>query len=246
MDVRLRVHIAPVGYEVRRITDPLIRMKADVVYLVSLDKQDKAVKFRNAITKILEKEAPQIEVREEYTNFWDLFECLSKYKEIFKKERKHERFVNVSTGSKVAAISGTLACMLWEGTPYYAKLDYAEGAPEQIKDEKVSDIQDVPTFSIQTPKPEILKVLQVIEANRGSASKKLIIKNLTEIGVIRPVKEKILSAAAQHSQLRLLIDPMKNEFEYVTVESRGRKSVVHITKEGENALRVFGAGEEWT
>jgi hypothetical protein len=53
-------------------------------------------------------------------------------------------------------------------------------------------------------------------------------------------KEDTISPAAKHSQLRLLVDPMKNEFGYVTVESRGRNSVVHITKEGKNALRVFG------
>ena len=240
MDVRLRVHIAPIGFEVRRITDPLIRMKADVVYLISLDREDKASKFKKEISRIIKQESPQIEIREEYANFWELFPCLAKYKEIFKREQGNEIFVNVSTGSKVAAISGTLACMLWGGFPYYAKLDYGDEPPEKIKPEKVSGIEDVPTFAIKTPKPEILKALKIIESKGGTATKKVMIQELVELKVIRPVKEDELSAAAKHSQLRLLVDPMKNEYGYVTVESRGRNSVVHITKEGTNALRVFG------
>jgi hypothetical protein len=240
MDVRLRVHIAPIGFEVRRIADPLIRMRADVVYLVSLDQNDKAGKFMKEIRRILKEESPQIDIREESTNLWDLFTCLAKYKEIFNKERKNEIFVNVSTGSKVAAISGTLACMLWGGVPYYAKLDYGNELPENIKPEKVGDIQDVPTFTIKTPRPEILKALRIIDSKGGKVSKKVMIQELVALGVIRPVKEPELTEAAKHSQLRVLIDPMKNEFEYVEVESRGRTSIVHITKEGKNALRVFG------
>ena len=241
MDVRLRVHIAPVGFEVRRIADPLIRMKADVVYLVSLNQDDKAGKFKKEILRIIKEESPQIEIREEYANLWDLFTCLAKYKEIFKKEKKNEIFVNVSTGSKVAAISGTLACMLWGGVAYYAKLDYGNEPPEQIKPEKVSDIQDVPTFSIKTPKIEILKALKIIDAKGGKVTKKILIQELVALGVIRPVKEPELTEPAKHSQLRLIIEPMKNEFGYVTVEARGRTSLVQITNEGKNALRVFGA-----
>jgi CRISPR/Cas system-associated protein Csm6 len=33
-------------------------------------------------------------------------------------------YINVSTGSKVSSIAGTLACMIWKGTPYYAHIDY--------------------------------------------------------------------------------------------------------------------------
>ena len=167
MDVRLRVHIAPIGFEVRRITEPLIRMKADVVDLISLGQEDKASKFKKEVSRIIKQESPQIEIREEYANFWELFPCLAKYKEIFKREQGNEISVNVSTGSKVAAISGTLACMLWGGFPYYAKLDYGDEPPEKIKPEKVSGIEDVPTFAIKTPKPEILKALKFIESKGG-------------------------------------------------------------------------------
>jgi hypothetical protein len=33
-------------------------------------------------------------------------------------------YINISTGSKVTSITGMLACMIWNGTPYYAHTDY--------------------------------------------------------------------------------------------------------------------------
>ncbi|MDQ6666899.1 MAG: DUF6293 family protein [Thermoproteota archaeon] len=39
-------------------------------------------------------------------------------------DQNSDIFVNVSTGSKVSSIAGTMACMIWKGTPYYARIDY--------------------------------------------------------------------------------------------------------------------------
>jgi hypothetical protein len=59
------------------------------------------------------------------TDIWDLFECLKCYKAIMQREGKTANiYINVSTGSKIASIAGTLACMIWKGTPYYTHIDY--------------------------------------------------------------------------------------------------------------------------
>ena len=55
--VNLRVHIAPVGFEIDRIIIPAVRMKADKVWLIAHDNvpEDKANKYRPKIKKELEK-----------------------------------------------------------------------------------------------------------------------------------------------------------------------------------------------
>jgi CRISPR/Cas system-associated protein Csm6 len=62
-------------------------------------------------------------------NIWDLFDCLQTCKKIIREEEEQDGknihiYINVSTGSKVSSIAGTLACMIWKGTPYYAHIDY--------------------------------------------------------------------------------------------------------------------------
>ena len=59
--VNLRVHIAPVGFEIDRIIIPAVKMKADKVWLVAHDNvtEDKASKYRQKIEKLLEKKRNQ-------------------------------------------------------------------------------------------------------------------------------------------------------------------------------------------
>ena len=62
--VNLRIHIAPVGFEIDRIIIPAVKMKADKVWLVAHDNvaEDKASKYRQKIEKLLEKKGIKTEV----------------------------------------------------------------------------------------------------------------------------------------------------------------------------------------
>src|SRR5712692_466170 len=103
MKPELRVHIATVGFQVRRITEPLIRERADKVYLITHSRDDKAAAYLEKIMKILRKEK-YLKIEKRAMNIWDLFECLETYKKIINHE-EHEGgkntniFVNVSIGS---------------------------------------------------------------------------------------------------------------------------------------------------
>ncbi|MFZ8937957.1 MAG: DUF6293 family protein, partial [Nitrosopumilaceae archaeon] len=72
----LRIHIAPVGYEIDRIVLPAKQMKADKVILLVHENpsQDKAVKFYDSITSMLKKQ--NIEVAKEHHNRLDLFQII--------------------------------------------------------------------------------------------------------------------------------------------------------------------------
>ena len=120
----LRIHIVPVGYDVyARVTVPLEQMNANKIYFIKHEKG--AIrgheKFFSKIKNIVKQSNRKFE--EKYTDIWDLYKCLELYREIISKEieKKNRIFINVSTGTKVTAMAGILACMIFNQTPYYAR-----------------------------------------------------------------------------------------------------------------------------
>ena len=141
MKPELRIHIVTVGFQIRRITEPLIRERADKVYLITRAHEDKATAYLDKVMKILRKEK-YLQVEKRAMDIWNLFDCLQTYKKIINEEEEKggkdaHVYINVSTGSKVSSIAGTLACMIWKGTPYYAHIEYndkkdpADGLPDE-------------------------------------------------------------------------------------------------------------------
>jgi len=62
----LHVHIATVGFQIRRISEPLIRERADkVIYLITHSRDDKAASYLEKIMKILRKES-YLKIEESY------------------------------------------------------------------------------------------------------------------------------------------------------------------------------------
>ena len=121
----LRVHIAPVGFEIDRIIIPAVEMKADKVWLVVHDNvaEDKASKYRDKIEKSLEEKGIKTEIT--YANRLRLFPIIKAVTEIIFKERKNDIYVNVASGSKIHAIGCMMACMLFDDRdkihPFYAQ-----------------------------------------------------------------------------------------------------------------------------
>jgi hypothetical protein len=240
MDTHLRVHIAPVGFNITRITEPLTGGRADKVYLITHKQDNKSSKYLAMILKILQRDYPSIMIEHKTSDLWDLFACLNTYKQIIRKENENHVYINVSTGSKVASIAGTLACMIWKGTPYYARINY-ETSPdvrEIIKEEKVTGIDDLPVYSINKPKTEWINVLKIVQDRGGRLKKSDLIFALEKKGII----DERLSTAAKHSRLKGLIEPISTASDnpLLTVEYKGRRSNVVITAQGISTIKIFG------
>ena len=87
-----------------------------------------------------------------------------------------------------------------------------------------------------------MQLLNLLQQREGVMRKSALIKKLEEFHVIRETGDsgKMLTSSAKHSQLRSLLDPMEREWSLISVEARGSRSEVHITDQGETALRIFG------
>jgi hypothetical protein len=238
------VHIAPVGFDpVERVTVPLIEYRADKVYLISKSADDHASERRRQILRVLARH-PHIEVQEVYLNIWDLFSAVEEYRKIFLAEMGNHININVSTGSKIISIAGMISCMLWNGTPYYTKLNYEDsGASVMSEKRKVKATDFLPVYQITMPPPELLKVLYIVDRNGGSVSKKGLIEELQNLRMI-PTYLPSQPRSAPHSRLRALLDPLEHHWGFVEVKSRGRRSDVSLTEQGKSALKIFGAGYE--
>ena len=86
--MRLRVHIAPVGFEIDRIIIPAKKMRADKVYLIGHSNlsEDKARPFLDKIRKTLEKR--DVEVKEVTADRYRLFDIVKTVKEIILEEKE--------------------------------------------------------------------------------------------------------------------------------------------------------------
>lgn len=244
MSVRLRTHIVPVGFQIRRITQPLKDMQADRVYFVRVEANDNASSYYDEIIKDLKSNYPHIEVKQEFVDIWDLYECITKFREIIQGEAKNEVFINVSSGTKITAIAGMLSCMLWNAQPYYARVSY----PDQRKLKKQPtehvepDPEILPVYDIIKPKNEYMVVISHLQENDGKMRKSNLIKKLEEDEIIRPmdVAMEDFKGPAKHSQLRSILEPMENDWDYIKIVGSGKRSEVILTMQGKNALRIFG------
>ncbi len=236
----LRVHIVPIGLDPQeRITEPLIRYKADKAYLISYLKDSQtATENLDSAKSVLQKRLASCELKQISTDIWDLFGCLEEYRKIFRSEVGNRIYVNTSTGSKIACITGMLACMMWDGTPYYAKLDYSKEKPTKIKPMEVEDTIELPRYKLIMPDAKSLTVLSIIKKAGGKITKKKLIEELQELGIIPPFGNN--QRSAPHSRLRPILDPLQLNWNFVEIKAKGSKREVILTDQGVTALRIFG------
>jgi Family of unknown function (DUF6293) len=253
-DPHARVHIAPIGFEVERVTEPILRERADRVYLLTRQESDAARPFVEEVVRRLERSPRPIDVRLRRTTIWDVFGALAELRAIFAEEHRLDRRapevipirVNVSTGTKITAIAGTLACMLWKGEPYYAQVSKAwySGLTPRVRpvNDIVSRVDPVAVYELRSPSPDLVQVLEALRRRGGELRKRELIR---ELGLDRPTEStgRLLSPQAQHSRLRSRLEPLEGRWGFVSTDFRGARGRVRLTDQGRLALALFGTPE---
>ena len=94
----LRVHVAPVGFEVDRIVIPAIQMKADRVWLIAHNNpsEDKGHQFVESVQNKLKQ--ARIDCLQTEADRTELFQTLRALRIIILKEKGNSILVNVSVG----------------------------------------------------------------------------------------------------------------------------------------------------
>jgi len=237
--MKLRVHIAPVGFEIDRIIVPATNMRADKVWLIGHNNlsQDKARAFLEKIKKILEKK--NIEVKEVTADRYRLFDIVRTIKEIISEEKNNDIYLNVASGSKIHAVGMMMATMIFDDRsnlhPFYAQAkEYHHTKISEPQTSGIEAIHDLPTYRIQTPEKKHLAALKILVDHDGKMKKKEMAEIAEEQKII------VINAdPSNHSQARFasldknIISPLENDWGYIKTEKVGRNRWIHLTEEGQ-------------
>jgi len=236
----LRIHIAPIGFEVDRVVIPAIQMKADKVWLLVHDKpaNDKAAPYIEKIQKQLHKE--KIKTQKEYHDRLNLFRIIRSVKEIIEKERGNTIYVNLASGSKIQAIGSMMACQMFNESknviPFYAEAEKYLGFEGKQLSEGIKDVMQIPAYQIHTPKPELVSALKIIKENGGKLTKKQMAELAEKNNLITVnAREENLTQARFASLDKNIIQPLEEQWKFVTVDKIGRNRWIKITQDGVNA-----------
>ena len=243
--VNLRVHIAPVGFELDRIIIPAVKMKADKVWLVVHDNvaEDKSNKYRQKIEKALEKKGIQTEIA--HANRLRLFPIIKAVTGIIFKERKNEIYVNVATGSKVHAIGCMMACMLFDDRdkihPFYEQAEkYHEYGGIKQQTYGAAEIHPLPTYRSGTPKQELLEAMKIIKDAGGRIQKKKMAEEAEKRKIITVnAREQNFTQARFASLDKNIVQPLVETWGLVEVEKIGRNIWLKMTEDGDHAAEFL-------
>lgn len=250
-DPRARIHVAPVGFEVERITEPILSDRADRVYLLTRSERDAAQPFVDAVVRRLRAAPWPVDVQVTPTEIWDVFGALGAFRQIFESERRLDRHdasvvpirVNVSTGTKITSIAGTLSCMLWKGEPYYVRVSrswYSNRTPRvRPVNDVVSGIDPVGVYELRAPGSELVEVLDALDRRGGALRKRELLR---ELGLdATGLEGGGLTPQAQHGRLRRRLEPLEQRWGFVRIEGTGPRGRVRLTEQGKVALVLFGS-----
>jgi len=238
---RLRIHICPVGFEEDRIVVPISKLKADKVYLITKSGEDLA---KGAIQRIVTAlKSQKLEPTVVCCDIHNLEECFSTISEILYREASegNDVYVNVSSGTNILCIAGTMACMMWGGIPYYVipKTYAPRDEPLHLGVEKIFKL---PRYRMFPPKRELISILRFISNKNRAVSHSELITFLKSQELIKTEDKKLeRRSQAEYQQLENnFLRELRDQRGYVVETGKTSAKRVHLTEEGKTALRMFG------
>lgn len=241
----LRVHIAPLGFEIDRIIIPLEQTKADRLWIIS--NENRAVDQSAPYLEKIEKKCKKIgvEIKIAYADRLNLFKTIKSIKDIIEQEKNNYIYVNVGSGSKIQAIACMMACMILKEydnlKPFYAEPEKYAAFEGKQQSFGIKNIASLPTYEIQIPKPKLLEALKIIsEHENQKITKKEMARIADEKKIITVNAEKENYSQARFASLdKNIIAPLENEWKFIEIEKIGRNRWIKITQEGKNAAEFL-------
>jgi len=237
---------------------PVIEMQADRVWLMTErdPERDQGKVYLQRVQSELRRQNKNCEVKIKRCDFdsRDLYDVLRAFREIVDEERENHIFVNVSTGSKIHAIAGMMACMIFKDlaaalVPYYAKPDTYLPLPEIGKQMSsgCSVIHQLPNYRIERPPEELIKILKAVNQcclnEGGNVTKYELIRHLKTEGLLSVTED---GGRSSHNEKvafylalqRKCIEPLK-KWNFIEIRPPTRRGKIHMTQEGENMLKFL-------
>src|SRR5574341_294511 len=156
-----KVHLIPMGYEIDRVELPLRDIGADRVYLITDEKESETgILYLKELTRRVKKLVNEKNFIVLNCPLWDFCRLMSLLCELVRKEKSQGNFVyiNLSSGSKLSAIAGTLASLMYGAVPYYVQAEKYNIEHPDIEVGKITGITSgvkkilkIPSYTIEPP-----------------------------------------------------------------------------------------------
>ena len=240
---RLRIHIAPLGFESDRIVLPAVEMKADRVWILMHDSPQK-IQIKSYLDDVKTRLGEErIEFNVMTLDRLNLFSVIKGVKEITRMGEDNTYYVNVSSGSKIQAVACTMACMMFNEQdnliPYYAQPEnYYEYNGNQIST-GLDKIIDIPQYQIKIPDKKLIQALQIIKKRGNRINKTNFAIDALDEKIIEIKSKENFEQARFTSLNKNIILPLKNIWGFIKEEKIGRTRWIELTPEGEDALRML-------
>lgn len=233
----LRIHIAPLGFEIDRIVLPAIKWKADKVCL--LIHNEPTLKIQKPYIEKIKKQLKKnhIEIKIFTIDRLDLSTLIKRINEIISESQKNTFYVNVSSGSKIQAIACMMACMMFNEDcnliPFYVEPEEYYPFEGDQQSYGLKRTIDLPLFQIQKPESKLIQALNIIKENDGKITKKDLAKKADEQKLIEIKKDSENYNQARYASLAAnIIQPLLNKWKFVNIDKIGKNHWVRINQEG--------------
>lgn len=236
----VEVHIAPVWNEYDRVLSPLERLRPDVVYLLEDENAELPAYYEELHGALYDL---GIEVRLVSVDLFDMYEVMGCVTTLVEAQSDDETVrVNVTSGTKHAAIGATMACMD-EGTdalPYYVNEETPQPAATVETNGRLDTAEPIEIYPIETPSRDQLVALALIEAcNTGGRRTKF--RTIIDKGDdfdIACFRESTKGKGLYQKLHIYIIDPLETK-SYIEIKAEGRSKYVEVTSAGLQTLRAF-------
>lgn len=248
-----KIHIVPMGYEIDRIEIPLRDIGADRVYLITDENEGKTgLLYLKELNRRIKKLIREKDLTILNCAMWDFRQLMSLLCELVRKEKSAGNFVyiNLSSGSKLSAIAGTLASLMYGAVPYYAQAEKYNIEHPDIEGGKIKGITSgvkkilkIPAYTIEPPADELIRALAILLEHDGRISQKEYIFELENQGLLKDAtekwgKRKEVTKKGYAKAKRHYFEKLEDKG-WVEKKGKGRSSYIKITEEGKNTFETF-------
>ena len=244
-----RIHVAPLGFEHDRVVKAAKQLKADCVILLEWG-ESKRPDFFEDVYSDLEQAGIEYELRS--CNIFQMYDVVRVTATIARQHPDDDTYVNISTGSKISAIGGMIACMVSDATPYYVQPKYY-GNSNSSSIEPVSygvkEIRKLPAYPIDGPEEQHIYVLEYIYRHGpvtkidlihfGQGEGKEILADMPSDGLPFITDFEADSKKGHYNLLETHILKPLREKKFIVFTEVGRRTDIDLTDEGENTLSAF-------
>lgn len=176
-----------------------------------------------------------IETQTEKCHFFKLYETLNAIARVIDQYSGDEIFVNISTGSKITAIGGAIACMATDAQSYYVKVKGYEGRTISTG---VDESVPLNLYPIGLPDNQYLEIMRFLKENDAVIKK----------DVLTFVQDNDFQLLSRYSRKELknsygpvnreILDPLE-QHGIIKQQRIGQGIQIRLTDVGEKMLDVF-------